>query len=100
MKSMNGLPHKVLKVELEQIIFTDKDGTEYDFDRYNVDVRSPMATHEYSVVVNHRTGTLSGDCVRYGSWDDLIEEEVMDILELVEAEGKIVRPYDGYVFQE
>ena len=83
-----------LKYELMQGIY---EGEPYDFDRYNVEMRSPMATHEYSVVVNHKKKTLSGDCVRYGSWDDLIEEEILEILELVKKEGELKRPYtDDY----
>ncbi|QIW88618.1 hypothetical protein P59_249 [Bacillus phage P59] len=88
---------KLLKIEHEDIKGT-WDGKEYDFDRYNVEMRSPMATHEYSVVVDHLNKQLSGDCIRYGSWDDLIPEEVKEILDIVEAEGHIKRPYKDYKF--
>ena len=69
------------------------EGKEYDFDRYNVEQRSPMATHESSVVVDALTGEITGDCIRYGSWGDLELEECLELLKIVEAEGKLLRPY-------
>lgn len=75
------------------------EGEEYDFDRYNVEMRSPMATHEFSIVVSHSKKEISGDCIRYGSWGDLDKDEIEEIIQVLESEGEIVRPYDGYTIR-
>ncbi|MEC0276843.1 hypothetical protein [Peribacillus frigoritolerans] len=93
---MNNLASVLKKVEYEKMDFT-QDGVKYDFDRYNVEMRSPLATHEYSVTVNHINKKLGGDVIRYGSWDDLEMEEIIEILELVEKEGKLERPFREYI---
>lgn len=87
---------KLVSIQYEEMKFV-YEGEEQDFDRYNVEMRSPMATHEFSVVVNHKTKSVSGDVIRYGSWDDLEPEEVLEILEVVEAEGLIKRPFREYI---
>jgi hypothetical protein len=75
-------------------------GKEYDLDRYEVDFRSLMASHECAVVVDHLNKRISGDAVRYGSWDDLMPEECLEILELVEEMGELRRPYKDYIKKE
>lgn len=90
------IPSVLNSIQYEKMDFT-QDGVKYDFDRYNVEMRSPMATHEYSVTVNHITKKLGGDVIRFGSWDDLIMEEIIEILELVEKEGKLERPFREYI---
>jgi hypothetical protein len=72
---------------------------EYNFDRYNVEIYSGLSTKEFSVVVDHLDKTISGDCIRYGSWGDLDEEEILEILAIVEEEGKVVRPYENYTIE-
>ena len=89
----------VQKIEYERVIGT-YDGKEYDFDRYNIDIRRALSTHEYSVVVDHKKKEIYGDVSRYGSLDDLITEEVQELMELLEKEGKIARPYPGYLYTE
>ena len=88
-------------IYVEQIIgsyksegFTDK--VEYNLDRYNVEMRSALSTHEFSVTINHLKKEISGDVIRYGSWDDLIKEEILEILEVLEKENEIIRPYEDY----
>lgn len=88
-------------INTEQIIgsyksegFTDK--VEYNLDRYDVEMRSALSTHEFSITINHLKKEIAGDVIRYGSWDDLIEEEILEILEVLEKENEIIRPYEGY----
>jgi aspartate aminotransferase-like enzyme len=80
--------------ELMQFVY---EGKGLDFDRYNVEVKTPMSTQEFSVVVDHVEKTLSGDCVRYGSWGDIEQDEILEILEAVEAAGELRRPYKDYI---
>ena len=88
--------YKLVGIQYEKMQFV-YEGEEQDFDRYNVEIRRPISTHEYSVVVNHKTKSLSGDVIRYGSWDDLEPEEIIGILEIVEAEGQLRRPFREHI---
>jgi len=90
------IPNVLKNIQYEKMDFTHE-GVKYDFDRYNVEIRSPMATHEFSVTVDHIKKELGGDVIRYGSWDDLMMEEIIEILELVEKEGKLERPFREYM---
>lgn len=88
-------------INIEQIIGSYKsegfaDKVEYNLDRYDVEMRSALSTHEYSVTINHLKKEIAGDVIRYGSWDDLIEEEILEILEVLEKENEVIRPYEGY----
>lgn len=76
------------------------EGKPYDIDRYTVETRTALATHEYSVGINHANQTIFGDVVHYGTWDDLSEEEVISVLKSVEAKGELKRPYKDYTFSE
>jgi hypothetical protein len=87
---------KLLKVDYEDVKCTIE-GVKYDIDRYTVVMRSPLATQEFIVRVDHIDRVLSGDVIRYGHWGYLDREEVVEFLELVEAEGKLVRPFREYI---
>jgi len=85
-----------LEMKLEAIaVDTDKftyGGVDFDIDRYTVTLRSPMASHEYTLSVDHANLEISGDVIRYGSWDDMDHDEVAEIMELLHKEGKLKRP--------
>ena len=88
-------------IYVEQIIGSYKtegfaEKVEYNLDRYNVEMRSALSTHEFSVTINHLNKEITGDVIRYGSWDDLIEEEIQEILEVLEKENEVIRPYKDY----
>ncbi|MCM3032886.1 hypothetical protein ACWCQ1_51725 [Streptomyces sp. NPDC002144] len=72
------------------------EGKAYDIDRYFIVGRRPMSTHELTVYVNHLDKSISGDCIRYGSWGDIEIDEVLEMLRVVEEAGELKRPYDGY----
>jgi hypothetical protein len=72
-------------------------GKELDMDRYEVDISGPMSTQQWTVVVNHKDKNISGDAVRYGSWDTLTEEECLEVLVLLEEKGELKRPYKEYI---
>jgi aspartate aminotransferase-like enzyme len=80
-----------------ELIQCEYKGKDLDFDRYNVEVKTPMSTQEFSVVVDHVDKELSGDCIRYGSWGDIEQDEILEILEAVEAAGELRRPYKEYI---
>jgi aspartate aminotransferase-like enzyme len=80
-----------------ELIQCEYKGKDLDFDRYNVEVKTPMSTQEFSVIVDHVDKELSGDCIRYGSWGDIEQDEILEILEAVEAAGELRRPYKEYI---
>ena len=80
------------KIYVEEINFTSHEGVKYDMDRYTVEMRSPMASHEYTMDIDYINLEISGDVIRYGSWDDMDSEEIANTLELLEREGKLRRP--------
>jgi hypothetical protein len=91
---------KLLEIRYERVDW-EYEGIQLDADRYYVEMRSPLATHEFTIFVNHRTKEISGDVVRYGSWDDLMSEEILEILKVLEAEGELRTPYMlGYSLKE
>lgn len=76
------------------------DGRLYDLDRYIVEMRSPLATHEYTITVDHIARTITGDCIRYGSVDIIGSDDTLEILEIVEEQDEIQRPFDGYLVSD
>lgn len=74
-------------------------GETYDIDRYMLELKSPMSTQEFTVVVSQNKKEISGDVVRYGTWEDLSEEELLELLSIIEKEGKLFRPYTNFKFK-
>lgn len=60
------------------------EGKDYDFDRYNFEIRTPMSHQDWSIVVNFLNDDIEGDAVRYGNWDDLVIEECLMCLATLE----------------
>jgi len=60
------------------------EGKEYDFDRYNFEIRTPMSHQDWSIVVDFLNEDIEGDAVRYGTWDDLVIEECLMCLATLE----------------
>lgn len=78
---------------------TDKfinEGKDYDFDRYTIIKQTPMSTQEFDVVVDHINRDITGDVVRYGSWDDLDADELKELMTDVTDSGKTLRPFENY----
>lgn len=58
----------------------------YDFDLYEIEARSPLATRELSLIVDFINKEVSGDIVAFGSWYDLDQSTVIDLLrQLIEV---------------
>lgn len=51
-----------------------------DFERYNIEKRNVLSTHELSIVVDFDTREITGDCIAYGDWFDLDLYEACDCL--------------------
>ncbi|MEK5105038.1 hypothetical protein MKX83_24155 [Cytobacillus sp. FSL M8-0252] len=83
---------KIKSIETE-IIKCTVQGKQYDCDRYNIDIKTPLSTKEYSVSVDFHNKEIWGDTVQYGSLYTLENEEIKEILTLVEKEGKTLRPF-------
>ena len=62
------------------------DNKKIDWDRYDFEISSPVATKEYSIVVDFLDKELTGDCIKYGGWYDLEKEECIEFLELLIAQ--------------
>lgn len=73
----------MLKLESVEQIKGVYDNVEIDWDRYNFEGRSPVATKEYSVVIDFLNEEIKGDCIKYGSWYKLEKEECLEILKLM-----------------
>jgi hypothetical protein len=90
---------QVLNIRFEEVKYEEK-GELIHIERYDVDGRTTMAHHDASIMFNMRTKEVSGDCVRYGSWDDLSAEEVQEYIDLLKAEGALKRSYEGFTIIE
>lgn len=72
------------------------DNREYDFDRYNFVTRSPLATKEFSIVVNFLNGEITGDVIAYGSWYDIETVECIELLETLKP-SEIKRDFKSII---
>lgn len=70
-------------IQCENMVF-EQDGQNYDFDRYVFEITTPMSTQDWSIVVDFKNTDITGDAVRYGSWDDLTIQECLEVLATLE----------------
>lgn len=54
-----------------------------DWDRYNIETKTPYSTKEYSVTIDMIKGEIKGDCIKYGSQYDLEKEDCIELLNAV-----------------
>lgn len=64
-----------------------------DWDRYNIEITSPVATKEYTVNVNFINKNISGDCIKYGSRYVLELKECIDLLKVILNNNKPLRDF-------
>jgi len=81
----------------EQLI-DNSENKEYDFDRYNFDTYSQIATKETSIVVDFINNEISGDRVAYGSWYDIEVDECIELLETLQPH-EILRDFSDLINQ-
>lgn len=87
----------MLKLESVEQIKGVYDNVEIDWDRYNFEERSPVATKEYSVVVDFLTKEIRGDCIKYGSWYALEKEECLELLTIMLIYNKPKRDFSHII---
>ena len=68
--------------------------TPYDFDLYEIEARSPLATRELSLIVDFINKEVSGDIVAFGSWYDLDQSTVIDLLRQLIEVNQLLRPIE------
>lgn len=66
----------------------------YDFDLYEIEARSPLATRELSLIVDFINKEVSGDIVTFGSWYDLDQSTVIDLLRQLIEVNQLLRPIE------
>ena len=53
-------------------------GEGFDFDRYEIEIKTPISTKELAIVVDFKTEEISGQFIKYGSWYDLPIEDCLE----------------------
>lgn len=66
----------------------------YDYDLYEIEARSSLATREFSLVVDIIKQEVSGDVIAFGSWYDLDQSSVIEILKQLKEENQLLRTVD------
>lgn len=65
-----------------------------DFDLYEIEERSSLETRELSLVVDFINKEVSGDIVAFGSWYDLDQSTVIDLLRQLIEVNQLLRPIE------
>lgn len=78
---------------MEQVITKIEDRT-INVDRYDIEVKSPLATKEYSVFIDFEDNNITGVAYAYGELYDL---ELNDCLELLKNIKEPLRAFDHIV---
>lgn len=60
---------------VERISYTCPKGIYYHFDRYNLEKRTLLSTKEISFVIDFENQTYRADCIAYGEWFDVEDQE-------------------------
>ena len=64
----------------------DTQNNKYDFDRYNLEIKTGLSTKEVSVQVSfieNEDEIITGDIIAFGSWYDLELDECIEYLKIV-----------------
>jgi len=81
---------KLISSERMNFMYENK---EVDFDRYNIEIITGIATKHYNIVVDFINEEITGDCVAYGSWFDIEATEGIYLLEEILADNKPIRDF-------
>lgn len=93
-----------LKLDSTESIQGIYSGEEVDFDRYNF-LEKTLSTKETSIVISYIEGDkepITGDQVAYGSWYDLIDEDIQMYVEHLIDNGLLKRelPNSPYISKD
>lgn len=81
----------MIKLESSERIKGTFDNVETDWDRYNIEIWSPVSTKEYTVNIDFINRNITGDCIKYGSRYVLESEECIELLKVILENNKPLR---------
>lgn len=89
----------MIKVSSVEII-KDTQNNKYDFDRYNLEIKTGLSTKEVSVQVSfieNEDEIITGDIIAFGSWYDLELDECIEYLKIVKEQNKMKRDFSKFI---
>lgn len=78
----------------------DTQNNKYDFDRYNLEIKTGLSTKEVSVQVSfieNENEIIKGDIIAFGSWYDLELDECIEYLKIVKEQNKMKRDFSKFI---
>ncbi|MDM7538023.1 MULTISPECIES: hypothetical protein [Lactococcus] len=78
----------------------DTQNNKYDFDRYNLKIKTGLSTKEVSVQVSfieNEDEIITGDIIAFGSWYDLELDECIEYLKIVKEQNKMKRDFSKFI---
>ncbi|MGF2085354.1 hypothetical protein [Lactococcus lactis] len=78
----------------------DTQNNKYDFDRYNLEIKTGLSTKEVSVQVSfieNEDEIITGDIIAFGSWYDLELDECIEYLKIVKEQNKMKRNFSKFI---
>lgn len=78
----------------------DTQNNKYDFDRYNLKIKTGLSTKEVSVQVSfieNEDEIITGDIIEFGSWYDLELDECIEYLKIVKEQNKMKRDFSKFI---
>lgn len=78
----------------------DTQNNKYDFDRYNLEIKTGLSTKEVSVqfsFIENEDEIITGDIIAFGSWYDLELDECIGYLKIVKEQNKMKRDFSKFI---
>lgn len=78
----------------------DTQNNKYDFDRYNLKIKTGLSTKEVSVQVSfieNEDEIITGDIIAFGSWYNLELDECIEYLKIVKEQNKMKRDFSKFI---
>ena len=78
----------------------DTQNNKYDFDRYNLEIKTGLSTKEVSVqfsFIENEDEIITGDIIAFGSWYDLELDECIEYLKIVKEQNKMKRDFSKFI---
>lgn len=78
----------------------DTQNNKYDFDRYNLEIKTGLSTKEVSVQVSfieNEDEIITGDIIAFGSWYNLELDECIEYLKIVKEQNKMKRNFSKFI---
>lgn len=78
----------------------DTQNNKYDFDRYNLEIKTGLSTKEVSVQVSfieNEDEIITGDIIAFGSWYNLELDECIEYLKIVKEQNKMKRDFSKFI---